>query len=137
MASLAFLFPGQGSQYEGMGQDLFTNSSHARERYAEAHSILGWSVIDLVHPESGEKLTPPAILNHSVYSQLASFLNTCSPTVYTSHSGGTAQGICRLTTAGAWDFATGLRVIAERARLMHEKAALVRWLPYSDWKECP
>lgn len=119
------MFPGQGSQTPGMGLDFITHSTPANERYVQAVSILGWSVIDLSKPEGVETI------NQTLYTQPALYTHSCviaehlenhgiRPMIVAGHSAGEYAA---LTCAGAWDFSTGLRVIAERARLMHTLAA--------------
>ena len=67
----AFLFPGQGAQFEGMGKDLFENSSVAREMFSQANQILGFDISKVMFEGSAEelrqtKITQPAIFLHSV-----------------------------------------------------------------------
>jgi len=122
MAKIAFLFPGQGSQFEGMGLDFIESFPLAKERYEEARAILGWSVADISKPENKEKLavtcyTQPALYTLSCVIDEILKEKGITPVLTAGHSAGEYAA---LTSAGAWDFATGLKVIAERARLMHE-----------------
>ncbi len=57
MSKLAFLYPGQGSQFEGMGLDFIESSPKAKERYLEAESVLGWPPAELSKPENSDKLS--------------------------------------------------------------------------------
>ncbi len=124
MKQTAFLFPGQGSQHEGMGLDYAASFESANNLYQRAHSLLGWSVLELSRPDKKDDL------NITLYTQPAIYTLSCiiadrlhkagvNPTFTAGHSAGE---FAALTAAGAWDFETGLKVIAERARLMHETA---------------
>ncbi|MBN2327289.1 MAG: ACP S-malonyltransferase [Candidatus Omnitrophica bacterium] len=122
MKRLAFLFSGQGSQHEGMGLDFIEWSPVFRERYEIAQKVLGWPPAELSQPEKKSDL------NITIYTQPCIYIVSCviaealieanaAPHLTAGHSAGE---FAALTAAGAWDFETGLRVIAERARLMHE-----------------
>lgn len=124
MTRTAFLFPGQGSQCAEMGLDFIDHYAQARERYQEAESVLGWSVSDLSRAEGSEKLgitlyTQPAL--YTLSCAIADIVQAAGLEAALA-AGHSAGEYAALYAAGAWDFATGLRVIAERARLMHEKA---------------
>ncbi|MDP8245743.1 MAG: ACP S-malonyltransferase [Candidatus Hinthialibacter antarcticus] len=125
MTKIAFLFPGQGSQKPGMGLDWFDASEIARNRSQQAEAALGWSVTDLWKPENESQLattkfTQPALYTLSAILTDALKEKGVEPALTAGHSAGE---FAALYAAGAWDFETGLRVIAERARLMHELAA--------------
>ena len=69
----AFVFPGQGAQFPGMGKDLYTNYSLAKEMFENANQILGYSITDIMFGEDADllketKITQPAIFLHSVIS---------------------------------------------------------------------
>lgn len=120
----AFLFPGQGSQYEGMGNDLAQSSFHALQRFQQAQDIIGWDVLSLKKTDGVPSLditiyTQPAI--YTVSCATAEYLaeNGIKPAAVAGHSAGE---FAALTAAGAWDFETGLNVIAQRACLMHKMA---------------
>ncbi len=118
---IAFLFPGQGSQEKNMGLDLLDSYPQAKERIQHSQAILGWSLEEIVTAEDDR-------LNTTLYTQPALYIVSSiiveilaeagfRPTLVAGHSAGEYPA---LTFAKAWDFETGLKVIAERARLMHK-----------------
>ncbi len=124
---LAFVFPGQGSQYIGMGQDLVEVYPEAREVFDEADRVLGMelSTICFVGPE--ETLndtinTQPAVFTHSVAAMrvLQSLAKDATTSFVAGHSFGQYSA---LFAANAMDFADALKLIRERGRLMKEAGA--------------
>lgn len=118
MEKVAFVFPGQGSQYVGMGKDLYETSSAAREFFDEADSLLGISLSKLCFegPE-GElrqtKVQQPAIFVHSVV--LTTLLQNIKPDMVAGHSLGEYSA---LVCAGALSFEDGLKLVQLRGELM-------------------
>lgn len=119
---IAFLFPGQGSQYVGMGRDLFQQYEFARNIYEEANEILGWDVAKLSFEGPKSKLTEtfntqPAILVHSYISYCLLVENGVKPFMALGHSLGEYSA---LLAAGVTDFQTAIQLVKERGRFMHE-----------------
>jgi len=120
MPSAAWVFPGQGSQAIGMGTDL-VDLPLARERFAQAERVLGWSVLDLVQQEddkvSNTLYTQPCL--YVVESTLADVLRQHGqqPQVVAGHSLGEYVA---LYAAGVFDFETGLKLVKRRAELMSQ-----------------
>jgi [acyl-carrier-protein] S-malonyltransferase len=122
--SVGLLFAGQGAQAVGMGQSVYTGSSLARRLYEEADRILGWSVSEISFNGPEEKLTEtqvcqPALFVHGyvLYSVAAERGAVGEARAALGLSLGE---LTALTVASAFDFETGLRVVAERGRLMQE-----------------
>lgn len=115
----AYVFPGQGAQFSGMGNDLFEASAAARARFAQADEILGFSISTTMFEGSDADLketsvTQPAIFLHSVI--LAELLGEqFQPEVVAGHSLGEFSA---LVAAGAMQFEDGLRLVSERAQAM-------------------
>lgn len=122
--ALALLFAGQGAQKVGMGKSLFENSPAARALYIEAGEILGWDLaaVSFEGPETELTLTKicqPALFVHGLALQAA--LAEAGKLPEVSAALGLSLGeITAYTAAGVFDFATGLRVVAERGRLMQD-----------------
>lgn len=115
----AFVFPGQGAQFVGMGKDLYDNVPAAREMFEEANGILGFRITDIMFAGTDEelkqtKVTQPAIFLHSVI--LAKALGgEFAPDMAAGHSLGEFSA---LVATGALDFAEGLKLVSKRAMAM-------------------
>ena len=118
--SKAYIFPGQGSQFPGMGKALYERSAEARELMGRANEILGFPITDIMFGEDAEALkatrvTQPAIFIHSVVLALCSGLET--PAMVAGHSLGEFSA---LAAAGAMDFEDALKLVAVRASAMQK-----------------
>jgi len=118
--SKAYIFPGQGSQFPGMGKALYERSTEAREMMDRANEILGFPITDIMFGEDAEALkatrvTQPAIFIHSVVLALCSGLE--APAMVAGHSLGEFSA---LAAAGAMDFEDALRLVAVRASAMQK-----------------
>jgi len=121
----AYIFPGQGAQFSGMGLDLYENSPLAQELFEKANDILGFHITDIMFEGSAEdlketKVTQPAIFLHSVI--LAKTLgDTFKPDMVAGHSLGEFSA---LVAAGALTFEDGLRLVSQRAQAMQKACEL-------------
>ena len=117
----AFVFPGQGAQFVGMGKDLYDNSPLAKELFEKANEILGFRITDLMFNGTEDDLkqtnvTQPAVFLHSVI--LAKTLgDEFKPDMAAGHSLGEFSA---LTAAGALSFEDGLKLVAARAKAMQK-----------------
>ena len=115
----AYVFPGQGSQYPGMGKELYENSAIAAEMFERANEILGFRISDIMFNGSADQLratnvTQPAVFLHSVI--LAQVMDI-TPDAVAGHSLGEFSA---LVAAGALSFEQGLTLVAKRAAAMHK-----------------
>ena len=115
----AYVFPGQGSQYPGMGKELYENSAIAAEMFERANEILGFRISDIMFNGSADQLratnvTQPAVFLHSVI--LAQVMGI-TPDAVAGHSLGEFSA---LVAAGALSFEQGISLVAKRAAAMHK-----------------
>jgi len=116
----AYVFPGQGSQYPGMGKNLFDNNLKARELMNRANEILGFSLTDVMFSGTEDELrqtrvTQPAIFLHSVVAALTS--EEFKPDMVAGHSLGEFSA---LVANGVLTFEDGLRLVSQRAQAMQK-----------------
>lgn len=116
----AYVFPGQGAQFVGMGKDLYEQSPLAKEMFEKANEILGFRITDLMFEGTDEdlrqtKVTQPAIFLHSVI--LAKNIDDFKPEMTAGHSLGEFSA---LVAAGALSFEDGLKLVSQRALAMQK-----------------
>lgn len=126
--NLAFIFPGQGSQYVGMGQDLYEKYDQVRARYHQANSIVDFDLIKLSFEGPEEELaqtekTQPAVFVHSfvIYELLKAF--GLKPAMVAGHSLGEYSA---LAASGVFSFEQGLRLVQMRGKLMQNAGQVIK-----------
>ncbi|MGI6218909.1 MAG: ACP S-malonyltransferase [Bacteroidaceae bacterium] len=117
----AFVFPGQGAQFPGMGKDLYENSPKAKELFEKANEILGFRITDIMFNGTDEdlrqtKVTQPAVFLHSVISAFC-MGDKFQPDMTAGHSLGEFSA---LVAAGALSFEDGLKLVYARAMAMQK-----------------
>lgn len=117
----AFVFPGQGAQFVGMGKDLYENNPLAKELFEKANDILGYRITDIMFEGTDEdlrqtKVTQPAVFLHSVISALC-MGDAFKPEMTAGHSLGEFSA---LVAAGALSFEDGLKLVYARAMAMQK-----------------
>ena len=117
----AFVFPGQGSQFVGMGKELYDTNPLAKELFDKADEILGFKITDIMFAGTDDelkqtKVTQPAVFLHSVITALC-LGDEFNPVMVAGHSLGEFSA---LVAAGALSFEDGLRLVAARAQAMQK-----------------
>jgi [acyl-carrier-protein] S-malonyltransferase len=125
-AMKAYIFPGQGSQFEGMGKDMYQGGGLAKDLFGQANSVLGYRITDVMFEGTAEdlkqtKITQPAVFLHSIVrARMAG--DDFQPGAVAGHSLGEFSA---LVAAGSLSFEDGLRLVQQRALAMQKACEAV------------
>lgn len=124
MMKKAYIFPGQGSQFPGMGKDLYESNPKARELFEKANEVLGFRITDVMFEGSADdlkqtKVTQPAVFLHSVI--MAKCYDGFNPDMVAGHSLGEFSA---LAAAGAMSFDDAIKLVSIRAQAMQKACEL-------------
>lgn len=126
MSNIAYIFPGQGAQYVGMGEDLYHRYSQAREVFEQASSILDFDLTKLIFQGPPEELTKTDNCQVAIFTVSAACLSVLrqeQPEVNAKYTAGLSLGeYTALVTAGALEFEQALKLVRKRAQYMDEAA---------------
>jgi [acyl-carrier-protein] S-malonyltransferase len=116
----AYVFPGQGAQFSGMGKDLYESSEQAKQLFETANEVLGFSITNVMFEGTKEeltqtKITQPAVFLHSVIKSMT--MGDFNPDMVAGHSLGEFSA---LVAAGSLSFEDGLRLVSLRAQAMQK-----------------
>jgi [acyl-carrier-protein] S-malonyltransferase len=122
----AFVFPGQGAQFSGMGKDLYENKPVAKDLFSKANNILGFKITEIMFEGSEDdlkqtKVTQPAIFLHSVIMSRVMGNEGFRPDMVAGHSLGEFSA---LVASGALTFEEGLKLVARRAESINHGSSI-------------
>src|SRR5690606_116075 len=122
----AYVFPGQGSQFSGMGKDLYENSPLAKDLFEKANNILGFRITDIMFTGSDEELKQTKVTQHAIFLHsviLAKVMgDSFKPNMVAGHSLGE---ISALVANGVLTFEDGLSLVYKRALAMQKACEVV------------